>query len=392
MQALLSQHAEKEKMNESEVVIHGVGDMRPKRDDPESLYAVAAPKLKEADILFGHLETNFSERGAPQMHAFSYATRAHPDNVRALASAGFHVVSYASNHHLDWGEVAMFDTLDALKRNNIAVTGVGRNIEEARKPAIIERKGTRVAFLNYCSVLPTGYEADKNKSGGAPIRVSTFYEQVDWQPATPPKIISFARKDEIAAMEEDIRKAKRQADVVVMSIHWGIHFVPALIAMYQKEVAYKAIDAGVDVIFGHHPHILKGIEVYKGKVIFYSMGNFGFDQPLARLPGDPSKFQLDYYWGRADAEYPTYKFPADSRKTMVAKCVVSEKRISRVSFFPATINTKGQPEICVAGDKRGDGVFDYMNQITKDQKLDSRLVRQGDEIVVRTCSEALRHL
>src|SRR5262245_32149503 len=114
----------------SQVVIYGVGDVRPKREVPESLFAVVATKLREADILFGHLETNFSERGAPQMQAFSYATRAHPDNMRALTSAGFHVMSYASNHHLDWGESAMFDTLDACKRNNIAITGVGRNIEE----------------------------------------------------------------------------------------------------------------------------------------------------------------------------------------------------------------------------------------------------------------------
>jgi diguanylate cyclase (GGDEF)-like protein len=78
-------------------------------------------------------------------------------------------------------------------------------------------------------------------------------------------------------------------------------------------------------------------------LVVYSMGNFGFDQPLARLPEDPSKFQLDYYWGRADPEYPTFKFPPDSRKTMVAKCVIEEKRITRVSFFPATINKKGQP-------------------------------------------------
>src|ERR1700704_5234728 len=98
-------------VNESKVVIHGVGDMRPRRDlfgyDPESLYALVAPKFREADILFGHLETNFSDRGAPQIQCFSYASRARPDNIKALTSAGFHVVSYASNHHLDWGEVAM---------------------------------------------------------------------------------------------------------------------------------------------------------------------------------------------------------------------------------------------------------------------------------------------
>src|SRR4051812_10421713 len=206
-------------MSKDPLVIHGVGDMRPRRDlfgeAPESLYALVAPQLRSADILFGHLETNFTDRGAPQMQCFSYASRARPDNVKSLAAAGFDVVSYASNHHLDWGEIAMFDTLDALQRSNIAVVGVGRDIEQARKPVILERKGTRVAFLSYSSVLPAGYEADKNKSGAAPIRVSTFYEQVDWQPATLPRVVSIARGEDLAAMDKDIAKARENADLVV---------------------------------------------------------------------------------------------------------------------------------------------------------------------------------
>ena len=176
-------------MNEAEILLYGVGDLRPSRDDPESIFAEAAPTLKEADILFGQLETNFSERGTPQMHMLPGA-RTHPRNITALTYAGFDVVSYASNHHLDWGEEALLDTLDVLRQNRIAVVGVGKNIDEARKPAIIERNGTKVAFLAYCSVLPKGYEAGPNKSGCAPMRASTAFEPVDWQPGTPPRIPS----------------------------------------------------------------------------------------------------------------------------------------------------------------------------------------------------------
>ena len=106
------------------------------------------------------------------------------------------------------------------------------------------------------------------------MRASTFYEQVDWQPGTPPRIVTLANKDDLAAMVEDIKKVRPLVDVLIMSIHWGVHHVPAVIAMYQKEVGHAAIDAGVDIILGHHAHILKAVEVYKGKVIFYSIGNF----------------------------------------------------------------------------------------------------------------------
>lgn len=374
-------------MNRAEILLYGVGDLRPSRDNPESIFAEAAPTLKEADILFGQLETNFSERGTPQVHMLPGA-RSHPRNIRALTYAGFDIVSYASNHHLDWGEDALLDTLDLLRQNGIAVVGVGKNIDEARKPIIIERNGTKVAFLNYCSVLPKGYEAGPNKSGGAPMRASTFYEQVDWQPGTPPRILSLAKKEDLEAMRKDIRKVRPLADVVVMSIHWGIHFAPALIAMYQKEVGYAAIDAGVDLILGHHPHILKGIEVYKGKVIFYSLGNFAFDHPIEKLRSNPSSdlafWGVHYRCEMVDPEYPNYAFPPDSRKTMIAKCIISNKKIAKVSFLPAMINKQSQPVILAADNQRSEEVFNYMNQITKDQDLGTQFTWDGDEVVVRT--------
>ena len=86
--------------------------------------------------------------------------------------------------------------------------------------------------------------------------------------------MTIADKDDVAAMVADIAGARAMADVVIVSMHWGVHLVPAMLAMYQQEVGHIAIDAGADLIIGHHPHILKAVEVYKGKVIFYSVGNF----------------------------------------------------------------------------------------------------------------------
>ncbi|MDP2953859.1 MAG: CapA family protein [Chloroflexota bacterium] len=362
----------------ADVSLYAVGDVSPDREDPESLLALAAPVIRQADIAFAQLETNLSERGTPQLHMLP-GLRSHPRNVAALTQAGFHVVSFASNHTLDWGEEALLDTIEVVRQNNIRIIGVGRNIAEARQPAILERKGTRVAFLAYNSVLPAGYEARADKSGCVPLRAYTSYGQVDWQAGTPPRIVTTADKDDLAAMVEDIRKVREGADVVVMSIHWGVHYIPSVIAMYQREVGHAAIEAGVDLILGHHAHILKGIEVYRGKTIFYSLCNFGFDSPITH------RSALKIFYGlEPDPEYPTYYFPADSRKTILVKCLISAGKISRVSFLPFMINKKGQPEPLPHRDKRSDEIFHYMEWLCRDQKLDTSLRREGDEVVVAT--------
>ncbi len=309
-----------------------------------------------------------------------------PKNVAALTYAGFNIVSFASNHTLDWSDDALFDTLDVLRKNNIVVIGAGRNIDEARRPAIIECKGTKVGFLAYCSVVPSGFEARADKSGVAPVRATTSYEQVDWQPGTPPRIISRANPDDLAAMVDDIKRLRQSVDVLVISIHWGIHYVPSIIAMYQYEVGHAAIDAGADIIIGHHAHILKGIDVYKGKVIFFSLCNFAFDFPAGRLAKGASRAfysSIGKGW-KIDPEYPMYGFPADSRKTILVKCILCNKQIERVSFLPVMINKQSQPEIMLRGDKRSSDVFEYMQWLCKDQNLDTKLFFDGDEIVVST--------
>lgn len=373
--------------NQEKVTICAVGDISPNRDKPESIFAHTAPILREADIAFGQLETLLSERGTSQLH-MPHGLRAHPKNVAALTYAGFDVVSFASNHTLDWSDDALFDTLDVVRKNNIVVIGAGRNIEEARQPAIIERKGTKVGFLAYCSVVPDGFEAGIDKPGVAPLRATVSYEPVDWQPGTPPRIITRANRNDMAAMVDDIKRLRPNVDVLVVSMHWGVHFVPAVIAMYQYEVGHAAIDAGADIIIGHHAHILKGIEVYKGKVIFFSLCNFAFDRRRPAAISETPKFREMVKLFNPDWEnypdYPAYPFPAASRKTMLVKCIISNKQIERVSFLPVMINKQSEPEIMPRGDKRSSEVFDYMQWVCKDQNLNAKLSFDGDEIVVST--------
>ena len=219
------------------------------------------------------------------------------------------------------------------------------------------------------------------------MRASTFYEQFDPQPGTPPRIITIPNREDLEALQEDIEKTKRRVDVLIVSMHWGVHFVPAEIPMYEWEVGHAALDAGADLIVGGHPHIIKGVEVYKGKVIFHSLSNFAFDFPpektqeyLAARIRARSQFYPAYF--HLDPKYPTYPFPPDCRMTMVARCVISDKHIQRVSFLPAMINEQGQPCILTRRDRDFDEVLNYMKYACEDQGLDTTFRVEGNEVLI----------
>jgi poly-gamma-glutamate capsule biosynthesis protein CapA/YwtB (metallophosphatase superfamily) len=368
-----------------DIVLYAVGDIAPDREDPASIFQHVAGLLTTGDVVFGQLEAVLSERGTPMPQA-RLPCRGHPSTARALKGAGFDVVSFASNHCMDLGRDAFFDTIDALDGEGLSVVGAGGDIEGARKPAIIDCKGARIAFLAYNSILPAGYGADAGRPGCAPMRALTLYEQIEYdQPGTPCRVHTYAHRDDLRAMVDDIAQAKARADLVVVSMHWGIHFVPAVLAEYQREMARAAIDAGADLIVGTHAHILKGVEVYAGKVIFYSLCNFALDlrapQELIESPQHREIEVLNPDW-KPDPEYPTYFMPPDSRKTIVAKCSIVDRQIGRVSFLPAYINRRSQPEVLVSSDPRFDEVVGYLADITEDQGLGTEYAVEGDEVVI----------
>ena len=368
-----------------ELVLLAVGDIAPDREDPSTIFARARNFLQKGDVVFCQLEANLSDRGSP-LPQVRLACRAQPGVARALKEAGFTVVSFASNHCMDLGQEAFFDTINALKEQELAVVGVGAGIQEARKPAIIEQKGMRLAFLAYNSIPPYGYWADIERPGCAPLRAHTFYEQIEHdQPGTPCRVHTFAHRGDLETMVHDIEAVKREADLVILSIHWGIHFIPAVIADYQREIAHVAIDHGVDLILGHHAHILKGVEVYAGKVIFYSLCNFALDlrarPELLQSPRHKEIEVLNPDW-KPDPEYPSYFLPRDSRKTVVARCVIVDGSIKSVSFLPTYINPQSQPEILSSQNPRFAEVVEYMQQITSDQGLAAEFRVQGDEVVI----------
>ncbi len=200
------------------------------------------------DINLANLESPIAT-GGEEYSEKKFRFRAEPPVARAIASAGFNLVTLANNHSMDFGGAALLETLDHLRENNIAWVGAGKNLDDARLMALYTVKGKKIAFLGYSLTQPIEFFAGKDRPGTAP-----GYEKL---------------------VTADIARARSQADFVVVSFHWGKE-ASGTIQAYQQIAARKAIDAGADVIIGHHPHVLQGIEHYKKGLIFYSLGNFAF--------------------------------------------------------------------------------------------------------------------
>ncbi|NLK71403.1 MAG: CapA family protein [Clostridiales bacterium] len=374
-----------------DIVIYGVGDVGPCRDNLDSIFDHVRHVIKEGDISFCQLEPVLTDRGTPLPQA-RLTCSSSPEAAQALKNAGFNVVSFATNHCMDWGREGFYDTLDALKSAGLNQVGAGRNLDEARKPVIMDVNGTRIAFLAYCSILPQDYWATERRQGCAPLRAYTVYEQIEHdQPGTPCRIHSYPHREDMKNMLEDIKKAKENADIVVLSVHWGIHFKEAEIAEYQRDYAYAAIDNGVDLILGHHAHILKPIEVYKGKAIFYSLGNFAMEE-IGNMKRDLAVYGGDHASSKSFKEMkniaPKWKdsnrsFPPDSYKSMIAKCTISENKIKTVSYLPVDI-----PEDCAAvvldkNDIKFKEVNDYVEHITRTEKMDTIFEVKGNEVFIK---------
>jgi hypothetical protein len=372
------------KTQKSTVTLMAGGDIGPRFEPVDRFAELIAPVLRQADLRFGQCERLYSERGADPQFAQGPGgkhARISPGMASVWDAAGIDIVSMASNHAMDWGPDALLDTIDVFRQRGKVVIGAGKDAAEARRPAIIEKHGVRIAFLAYCSVMRDGQAAGEGKVGMAPMRAHTYYSPEEYQPASPPVILSTPHEEDLEAMKADIRKAKQDADVVVVSQHWGIRLVPKTLGQYQQPVAHAAIDAGADLILGHHSHCLKAVEVYKGKVCFYSIGNFITTGSFHVHP-----LYWNLLWLELDKEClppeGLYNFPSHCRKTMVAKAVIGRNGIEQVSFIPTFINPQAQPYAVGADDPKFKEILDYMEWVSDQHPHKFRV--QGNEVIVET--------
>jgi poly-gamma-glutamate capsule biosynthesis protein CapA/YwtB (metallophosphatase superfamily) len=371
----------------SKLTLCAVGDVRVDhekvgRSSPEEVFEHCVDVFRSADVNFFNCEGLYTERTftVPAQHTPGVTP---PENFTALTWAGFHVAALANNHALDLGAEGLLDTIDLCRDNGIEVCGAGRNLAEARTPAIVERNGTRVAFLAYNCVGPVEYAARSDRAGLAPLRVTTHYEPIEYQPGTPCKILTFADRDDLAALLDDIARARELADVVAVSFHWGLHHVEAMISMYQQEIAHAAIDAGADVILGGADHVVKGIEVYAGKVIYYGMGDFILDTPLTEKTQTAwRKMKHRIYDLHYDPAYPAYPFPPEARNHFIAKVDFTDGQLARAAYVPCMVNPMGQPEALSVTDERFEVVRHYIQAISEDQGFNVRFTVEGDEVVI----------
>jgi poly-gamma-glutamate capsule biosynthesis protein CapA/YwtB (metallophosphatase superfamily) len=370
-------------------VLLATGDLAIDRDDYDESFAATRDVLRAADVTFGQLETSFAASGvrAPQAR---HAVLARPGGAAALARAGFDVISMAGNHVLDWGNDAFHETRRHLADAGLAVVGAGPDIAAARAPAsFVLGDGTRVAVLAYCSILPQDYWATERRPGCAPMRAFTHYEQIEHdQPGTPARVHTWPHAGDLAAMQADIRAAKSDHDVVVVSQHWGIHFVRATIADYQRLVAAAAVEAGADAIIGGHAHILKGCEVIAGVPVFHSLCNFATDLRMDAAHAASKSFQeiraLAEDW---EPDFDSlYNFPPASRLSMVARLEIAQGRVARAGFLPLVIGRDAVPRFAAPGSDDAAAVVDYMAAVTREAGLNARYVADDAMVLVEAAA------
>jgi poly-gamma-glutamate synthesis protein (capsule biosynthesis protein) len=219
-------------------------------------WTFVAPTLREADVTIGNLETAASTRGVAAVKEFTF--RGPPSALRPVHDvAGFDVLTLANNHAVDYGRDALMDTVRAVRAAGMQPIGAGANERQARRPALLEAGGLKVAFLGYSDVNPLGFNATSTTPGTA--------------------------KADVAAITADVHAALRRADVAVCFFHWGTELHPGP-DRRQQQVAAACLNAGARLVLGAHPHVLGAVAVpTRRSLVAWTLGNFVF--PSGGLTG-----------------------------------------------------------------------------------------------------------
>ncbi len=205
--------------------------------------------ISGADIAIANFENPAPDN--PSWHTKGTVFSADPKLIDGLANAGFDYVSLANNHIRDAGGQGLLQTIKNVTKRGIKVSGAGKDLAAARRPAMLEAGGVKVAVLGY-DAIAGGYHATATKIGSAPLQANLV-------------------KQDVAAARDS------GADIVIVFPHWGTEYDPTPFASQQK-LARMIIDSGADMVIGNHAHWAAAMEVYEGKPIWYALGNFVFDQ------------------------------------------------------------------------------------------------------------------
>ena len=260
-------------------------------------------EMQNADIMMVNHEFQFSTRGEP-MEDKQFTFQTDPKNVQILLDLGIDIVSLANNHSLDFGQDALQDTFVTLDEAGILYAGAGDSKERAEELQVIEVNGKKFGFLAATRVIPVAGWDVRNKQPG----LFTTYDDT--------------------RLVERIRESKEECDFLAVYVHWGIER-EEYPEEYQNVIAKHCVEAGADVIIGAHPHVLQGIEFIEGKPIFYSLGNYIFNN--------------------------------STPKTMLVKVLIKSDDTVEYSLIPA-FATNGQTQVMEGAE--AEKLYTYMNEIS----------------------------
>jgi poly-gamma-glutamate capsule biosynthesis protein CapA/YwtB (metallophosphatase superfamily) len=343
--------------NDKVVSLLIIGDIDiQRRADPTTAFAHLRDTMNAADVVYANLEGVLVKPQGPEIDIPDKRGWRHPgpEGVIALKSANVKVVGVANNVAYDRANIMA--TVKLLDANGIAHTGGGVNIEAAHEPAIVERKGVKIGFLQYTA---RWYQDDE--------QLAT---------ATEPGVAKIASRDgvtidqaDLDRVRADIRKLRSKVDIVVVSHHnrdgatatqfgaggsggsgGAVRRDNHVSEEYQKLFARAALDTGADLVYGHGTHTVQGVEVYKGKPILYAVGHSAFDQP-------------------------GYE---NSKDGLVVRAVIEGKKIRRVSFVPVTRDEKN--DVLMLDPTSGEGA--KLVDVIKGQSGDTPLRIDGQEVVL----------
>jgi len=339
-----------------EVVIAAVGDMMisdpvSNRELPEAqaLYQV----ISDADVAFANSEQAIADQGVLRG---GFPQTARPDVLDDFRTSGFDMLSIANNHSFDLGEAGLLDMIEESRARGFTIAGAGRNLDEATTAGVMTVKGQRVGLLAFLCApgASAEFRAQAGKSGIGLItgaRVSV--------PGSPIPLM-LPQASDMRTMTEAVRRARAEVDVLMVSFHqhWNLDVPPATgqpapappprtlvpaqldsarnqVAEGRKLICRRAIDAGADIVIGHGPHVLNGVEMYQGKPILYSLGHFYMQLlrdgvALPRMQMSPSLVRL------AENNY----YLEEHRWSAVARVFVRRGAVTRVQILPAFMDVQ----------------------------------------------------
>ena len=290
----------------------------------DAVFAGIAPVLRAADAAWVNLESPLTDISDPYPGKDVHF-QGDPRLAAGLADAGIDVVNMANNHAVDQGPAGLLDAIRRVEAAGVKVVGVGRNAAAARRPAIVRTSGgATIGFLGWTDIIWPGYQAGSGPG------------------------VATARPD-MSRVEHAIRELKRRVDYVVVCFHWGVEYTDMPIADQVSE-AHAAIDAGADMVIGHHPHVLQGAQIYKGHFIIYSLGDLVFDH-----------------------------YSLATGQTVLVDAVLSPHGV-KVTLIPVYASSNGIPAIVTGA--AGRAILLHMQQISA--PLGTRLTISGDRAYVRS--------